>query len=458
MVVAEKESASRGHVVIIGAGIAGLASALKLEELGFRATVLEATERPGGRIQTLRVFSDSLYAEAGATYIPGVHDLTNDYIKRFEVKLHPIPEDKLFTCWTIGGRRVRVGSVSEDWPVDLTEEERALGLVGILEKYVGEVAAALGDTRDPAWPSEDLRPYDEMSYCDFLRSRGASDGAISLIRRIFPDIHGEGIENVSALFCLRDFLNEGGGWSLIEGGSETFPKKMAAALEGRIHYGASVKAVAHDAEKATVHYEQGGQHRELTADRVIFALQFSALKMISVTPALSSAKQTAITQLGHSSVTRVFLQMKERYWGDNGPEYMGISDTPALGVRDATFALKGRRGVLECYIPGVAGRRIAEMDAKQQLATALEYIEAVVPGASEHVELSAVKSWDADPNIRGGYAYFRPGEMFSLMPLINIPEGVFHFAGDHASPWPSWIQGALHSAHRVADEIDAAFK
>src|SRR5215210_213730 len=75
-------------VVVVGAGLAGLAAAYELTEAGHDVTVLEAQARPGGRVQTMRdQFSDGLYAEAGAMNVYDTHDWTLKYIKLFGLTL-----------------------------------------------------------------------------------------------------------------------------------------------------------------------------------------------------------------------------------------------------------------------------------------------------------------------------------------------------------------------------------
>ena len=78
------------------------------------------------------------------------------------------------------------------------------------------------------------------------------------------------------------------------------------------------------------------------------------------------------------------------------------------------------------------------------------------PGLERHVEHGASVFWDADPWARGDYAWFAPGEMRAFLPHLARAEGRIHFAGDHTSLWPGWMQGALASGRRAADEVHAA--
>src|SRR5437773_4668252 len=79
------------RVVIIGAGLAGLVAAYELNQAGHRVTVLEARLWPGGRVMTLREpFSDGLYAEAGALFVPDHHTDTMKWIRRFGLPLETI--------------------------------------------------------------------------------------------------------------------------------------------------------------------------------------------------------------------------------------------------------------------------------------------------------------------------------------------------------------------------------
>lgn len=83
-------------VLILGAGMAGLAAGYELSKLGHDITILEARARPGGRVFTLREpFADGLHAEAGAARIRESHKLTHKYVKEFDLPLEPFYPSKL---------------------------------------------------------------------------------------------------------------------------------------------------------------------------------------------------------------------------------------------------------------------------------------------------------------------------------------------------------------------------
>ena len=110
-------------VIIVGGGLAGLVTAYELSKLRYDVTVLEAQERPGGRVLTFRDFGDGVYADAGAARIPSDHDLTLKYVHEFGLPLIPFyPKDGKFM-------RLVNGNVEQtDWDKFREATRFAMGL------------------------------------------------------------------------------------------------------------------------------------------------------------------------------------------------------------------------------------------------------------------------------------------------------------------------------------------
>jgi len=137
--------------VVLGAGLAGLAAAHELQKGGWSVTILEARHRAGGRVLTLREpFSDGLYAEAGALFIPSTHRRTLGFARQFGLALQPIFPRGSAEIYHLRGRRiVHRPALHTTWPLDLTPDEARLGLGGMWQRYIGEAVREVGDPAQP---------------------------------------------------------------------------------------------------------------------------------------------------------------------------------------------------------------------------------------------------------------------------------------------------------------------
>lgn len=448
-----------GGVIVVGAGLAGLAAAWELTRAGADVTVLEARPEPGGRVRTLRApFADGLYAEAGALHIPDCHRLVRrqaEHLGLTLVAVEPRPAGELYY---VRGRRVVTGDGgAESWPFDLTPEERALGLAGMWARYVAGALAEIGDPTAPGWPGPDLARYDGMTMADFLRARGASPEAVALLALGYLDLGGDGIDSYSALSMLRDLALRRGShrvWA-IAGGNDRLPEAMAARLAGRIRYGTPVIRLEPGARTAAVLTGPAGRIRRWVADHVICTLPPRVLAALDVEPTFSPARRAAIDAIGATSVTRLLLQTRTRFWRARLPA-SAVTDLPVKWVGDATAIQPGARGILDAHVSGADARRLAGLPPSERIAHVVAHVERVYPGTRSQLETAAVVDWDADPWARGGYAWFRPGQLTSGLRALAGPEGRIHFAGEHLSSASGWMEGALESGLRAAREVLAA--
>jgi monoamine oxidase len=449
-------------VLILGAGVAGLAAGYELSRAGHDVTILEATTRAGGRVHTMREpFSDGLHVDTGASSLPSSHRDVWQYVTEFGLEAVPWLEPRLATLtsfYHVDGRRVAPGK-GVPMPFDLTPEERQMGSMAMLVKYYLPAEQEVGDPLAPDWPGPAARKYDQMSVFDFLRGAGASPGAAKLLSlRFYFDLPADGVHDLSALWILRDGILTPGSDSIwkIKGGMDLLPQAFAARLSDKILYGAPVVRIAHSPTGVEVAFEQAGTTQKLAADHLLCTIPFSILRDIEITPGLSPEKQRVIREMPYCSTVRTFLQTRSRFWIEQGNSGFACTDLPIKFVFDSTSDPKSRRGLLECYSSGAGGKVFEKLPAAERVPFALREVEKLFPEVRGQFEGGAYKSWMEEPWSRGAYSYYKPGQMSMLYPHAAGAEGRIHFAGEHVSAWPHWMQGAFHTAETAAREINEA--
>jgi monoamine oxidase len=453
------------RVIVVGAGLAGLAAAHELVESGQIVTVLEARDRPGGRVHTLREpFADALYAEAGAISFSDGYRHFRRYMQLFGLQDASPAGGPQKVVFHLRGKRLELapggGQGQPEWPFELTAEERKLGLGGMFGKYFAGVDA-IGDPTDPSWLVAPFAAEDERTLAQYLAARGASSAAVELLGDSLW--FGYGWSQVSALHRLLSDLAlyyRGQRTRVVQGGTDRLPRAFAAALGDRIHYGSAVTAIQqppHGGVRAVV--RQGGAERALEADRLICAVPCPALGRIRFDPELPAAKRRIVERLEYLPVTRIYLQTKRRFWAEAGHAGTAFTDLPIQLVVEHPVgrpADAGPRGILECHVKGPEAERLAAMEPPARLAFAIENLEKVHPGFRQHFESGTSVSWGADPWAGGGYAWWKPREMLAWVPELARPEAAVHFAGEHTSLLGRTMEGALESGNRAAREVREA--
>ena len=196
---------------------------------------------------------------------------------------------------------------------------------------------------------------------------------------------------------------------------------MAQSLGARVHYRTTLERIEQNNKHVTVTVQTSGRRNRISGDYLICAIPFTVLRSIEASPAFSEGKQRAIRELSYNSVTRVYVQSPTRSWVAEGLSGYAATDLPIGTVWDCTEGQPGARGILECYTSGERARRLASLSEPQRVRAVVENLQKVFPGVSYEKTVSI--AWDADPLVKGAFAWFKRDQMSTLLPHIARPRG-----------------------------------
>ena len=445
-------------VAVIGAGISGLAAALELEAAGFRVRVLEAQQRTGGRIHSMRQLGAN--AEAGATYIGAGYRRFMALAERFSIPLidvTPILQFFREQELVLNGEIIR----QRDWPDHSANPfpaaDRELmpwNYHRILSMRENPLAAP-GDWTDPKHAALDV------AFGDWMRGLGLSEDVIRIGYGI-NSTFGEDASDVSALMMLfraafskeqRRLAPTASLGYTVENGVERVPDAMAAALATGVETGAEVTRIESADDHARLTDARG---RRLTTRHVVCSLPFAVLRRIAIDPPLEGAQADAVRELPQQPITQIYLAPTRAFWDDDGHAPSLYTDTLA-GMVTAVRAGADPKQVshLSCWVTGRQAERLAGLGEAEASRAVIAAIEAVRPAAVGGLEPIGLKDWGSDPFARGAWAYFRPGQVGRFAVAMCAPHGRIHFCGEHLATGGRGLEGALETAAKAAAAIRA---
>ena len=451
---------AQARVVVVGAGLAGLAAAHDLVEAGIDVRVIEQADRAGGRIRTIRgAFDDGAWVDAGGqTSGPGYANFFY-YATKMGLELEPqtVFQPGSDTVLHLGGQLYSGKALREDpagWPVALKDDEKPLAPARLLGYYLRPIAQEIA-TVDRVLDAHFIH-YDAMSLADLLRERGASEAAL---RMIDHTVNYNSLETVSALSALRDvvrFLHAGGGQALnIKNGNSSLTDAMADRLGDRVHYRCTLKSIRRGETDQTLQIDTPAGPESWEASHVILTLPFTALREVPIEPGLPKSRQQAINELPYTQVAQTYLQTKTKFWQGEQNVSTVVSDGPLERIFNASSRMAGDRGLLINWINGTGTRSLDGLTAEEQADFSARELAKLWPQAPSLIEKTVTSNW-ADSYAKGAYAHFAPGQMAAFAAEIWKPIGRLHFAGEHTELVAPGMEGALTSGKRAAAEVIAS--
>ena len=454
------DSSKPKKVVIVGAGIAGLAAGYELKRAGHTPIILEAQQRVGGRVYTLRdPFTEGLYAEVGAMRIPRAHTLTMEYIEKFGLGTNDFTMDNPNAYYYIGGKKMRASEAHMD-PVllgfDVHEHEIGKTAGQLYMSALQPLLASLEKDGDMAW-AEIVAQYDQYSTREFLELNGWSEGIIEMFGLL---ANQESVMNSSFLELFReDSGNYYTNMVEIQGGADRLPHAFLPELKENIRFGAKMIAIDQSPDDVTIHYQTPAGRFTETGDYAILTVPFPVLRHVEVLKPFTRAKQRAIRQLHYDASAKILFQCKRRFWEEDDGIFGGgtLTDLP---IRNLYYPDHGRetgRGIiLASYTWSEDAQRWGSLKPDDRIVQALDDVAEIHPQIMKEFEVGTSWMWHDDEFAGGAFALFDPGQQTLLHDEIVKPDGRIHFAGEHTSLHHAWIQGAFESGLRAAIAIHQA--
>ncbi len=445
-----------GRVVVIGAGMAGLAAAWELEAAGYHVEILEARDRVGGRVETLREpFSGDLYAEVGAVGLAGSYDHANRYIDALGLKRADWATPPLKPLFHLHGKRLVLDPDDPpNWPYELTDQERKLGPQGIVERYILKHLPE-GFDDESRWQDPALLALDEMTLAEFMRHNGASAAAVELIgaTQWFGAFIDSGSMLASAMSSFGLFSASAP--FVIAGGNDRLPSAMAKHLDSTIHFSHEVAGIEQNDNSATVHAKRDGEMVSFECDRVICTAPAPVVQQFDFSPALPSVQQAAIAGIDYADTVRTYFEVDRGFWFDEGVSGTAMTDLPIEEVAAQPYSATGgpdTPAVLESHVRGAGSKALVDR-GEDMIDYVLGQIEKVHPEVRKHAGEGFYRHWGSNPHARAAYSVPAPGQISRHLSKLSQTHGRVHFAGEHTTILSATIEGALRSGARAAREV-----
>ena len=420
-------------VLVVGAGLAGLAAARDLDRAGVDVLVLEARDRPGGRVEQATL-PDGRVLQLGGELIGEFHTSYLELVAELGLTLRPsyVAEPGEMTTDLVDG--VHRGD-DLPWMTDAerADAERLAGLAGELARTV--------DPDDP-WSHPDADRLDRLSVNGWLREQGARPAVIRARELAHLGVAAGSAERTSLLSVLRMDAVAGGlgvydleAWEsmTVAEGSATVALRMADALGGRLRLGAVVRRIEVGA-RAAVTLDTG---ERVDADAVVCAVPAGPLRDIAI-EGLTRARLESLHRLRHARAGKYALAYRSPFWRERGQNGLAESEN----LFGSTWP-QGE-GLLSVLVPPerlLDHVSAAEAVRRGELLAALERLfgpEAADPAAM------MTRDWGLDPFTQGYVTQWAPGDVMAVGPLHGTHEPPFYVAGsDH------WVAGYMEGAVRT---------
>jgi monoamine oxidase len=457
------QPAASARIVVVGAGLAGLTAAYRLQQAGYVADVYEASTRIGGRCWTGRDdFGGQIYEHGGELI-----DSNHIQIKQLAQELG-LTLDNLAQAETNGTEQLGYFFGQPYSYAQMTDD-----LKGIWQQIHSDVSAASYPTLYNL-STQRGRELDQMSIYTWIENYvpGGHSSPLGALLDVAYNIEYGAETTIQSSLNMLYLLGYAGPGQFrtfgksnekyhVHGGNDQIPTLLASRLAS-ITTSTPLAAIRLNVDGTyTLTFGNGSGSFTKTADHVVLALPFSILRTLSFKNAgFNQVKTWAINELGMGTNAKVHLQFNSRFWRDQGCTGETYADTGYQNTWEVSRAQPGTNGLLVWYTGGNPGVAVGSGTPQAQAQTFLSQIEPVLPGATAQWNGQVTRDWWTGYQwTKGSYSYWKVGQYTRFGGAEKEASGNCHFAGEHTSQdFQGYLQGGVETGERAASEILAALK
>jgi monoamine oxidase len=463
---APRKKSLRGDVVIVGAGLAGLAAAREVVAAGRSAIVLEARKRVGGRTLNESIGGGKI-VEIGGQWVGPTQDAMLKLAKDVGVGTFKTYNEGNNLYYTDGNTMPYasngpLGAVPPD-PSGVVDAEGAiLKLDDLANKTPRDApwehpdAASLDGTTVETWKQQNTTtPHGKFLIDVGIEAIfGAEPRDISLLFLAFY-IAGAGNESTPGTFERLINTPDGAQDSRFVGGSQLVSIKAAKALGKRIVLRAPARRIVQTGSGVRVESDRGLVAR---GKQVIVAMAPALAGRIQYDPGLPALRDQLTQRVPNGSIIKCEAVYDKPFWRDDGLSGQVVSDASPVRVTWDNSPPDGKPGVLLGFIAGTAAREYGRKSASERRTAVLNNFVTYFGSRAAKPLAYHEKVWSDDPWTRGCYTGFMPtGVMYDYGRALREPFGRIHWAGTETSTiWAGYMDGAVRSGQRAAKEALAA--